>query len=255
MDALAPSPAEFLRVQGARYGINVPPEAMKRLNDQSSAITTPQRYLVAMASQGQSALGSFSRWAMDAATGAQPVSAAEWPRFGARSAAPGQFTISMRARDGGGGWDGGAPFMDRSVAAVGPINIDNLQRAIVGKESGGSFSVVNSYSGALGYGQVMPANVPSWTKEHYGRSLTPRQFLNNKEAQLAVVNGQISKIVRQQLAAGHKGDVAIRRAAAIWYSGQGDLYDDRRPQSTNGQSYPSIRDYTLDILRRYSKGG
>jgi murein DD-endopeptidase MepM/ murein hydrolase activator NlpD len=111
MDALAPSPAEFLRVQGARYGINVPPDAMRRLNDQSSAITTPQRHLVAMASQGQSALGSFGRWAMDAATGARPASAAEWPSFGARSAAPGQFTISMRARGGGGGQDGGGPFM------------------------------------------------------------------------------------------------------------------------------------------------
>jgi len=111
MDALAPSPAEFLRVQGARYGINVPPDAMRRLNDQSSAITTPQRHLVAMVSQGQSALGAAARWAMDAATGAQPASAAEWPRFGARSAAPGQFTISMRARGGGGGQDGGGPFM------------------------------------------------------------------------------------------------------------------------------------------------
>lgn len=112
MDALAPSPAEFLRIQGARYGINVPPAAMKRLNDQSSAITTPQRHLVAMAAQGQSALGSFGRWALDAATGARPASAAEWPRFGARSAAPGQFTISMRSRGDGGGRDGGGPFMD-----------------------------------------------------------------------------------------------------------------------------------------------
>jgi hypothetical protein len=176
-------------------------------------------------------------WFFDALTGARPSMASTLPPLQ------------------GGGRNGGGPFMDNSVASVGPINIDNLRRAIVGKESGGSFSVVNRDSGALGYGQVMPANVPSWTKEHYGRSLTPKQFLASKEAQLAVVNGQISKIVRQQLAAGYKGDVAIRRAAAIWYSGQGNLYDDRRPQSTNGQSYPSIRDYTLDILRRYSKGG
>ena len=176
-------------------------------------------------------------WFFDALTGARPSMAGTLPPLQ------------------GGGRNGGGPFMDNSVASVGPINIDNLRRAIVGKESGGSFSVVNRDSGALGYGQVMPANVPSWTKEHYGRSLTPKQFLASKEAQLAVVNGQISKIVRQQLAAGYKGDVAIRRAAAIWYSGQGNLYDDRRPQSTNGQSYPSIRDYTLDILRRYSKGG
>lgn len=176
-------------------------------------------------------------WFFDALTGARPSMAGTLPPLQ------------------GGGRNGGGPFMAKATQSVGPINIDSLRRAIVGKESGGSFSVVNPDSGALGYGQVMPANVPSWTKEHYGRSLTPKQFLASKEAQLAVVNGQISKIVRQQLAAGYKGDVAIRRAAAIWYSGQGNLYDDRRPQSTNGQSYPSIRDYTLDILRRYSKGG
>jgi urease gamma subunit len=176
-------------------------------------------------------------WFFDALTGARPAAATTLPPLQ------------------GGGRNGGGPFMDRPVAAVGPINVDSLRRAIVGKESGGSFSAVNRDSGALGYGQVMPANVPSWTREHYGRSLTPKQFLANKEAQLAVVNGQISKIVRQQLAAGYKGDIAIRRAAAIWYSGQGNLYDDRRPQSTNGRSYPSIRDYTLDILRRYSQGG
>jgi hypothetical protein len=177
-------------------------------------------------------------WFFDALTGARPSMAGTMPPLQ------------------GGGRNGGGPFMARASQSVGPISIDNLRRAIVGKESGGSFSVVNPDSGALGYGQVMPANVPSWTKEHYGRSLTPKQFLASKEAQLAVVNGQIGKIVRQQLAAGYKADIAIRRAAAIWYSGQGNLYDDRRPQSTNGQSYPSIRDYTLDILRRYnSRGG
>ena len=177
-------------------------------------------------------------WFFDALTGARPSMAGTMPPLQ------------------GGGRNGGGPFMARASQSVGPISIDNLRRAIVGNESGGSFSVVNPDSGALGYGQVMPANVPSWTKEHYGRSLTPKQFLASKEAQLAVVNGQIGKIVRQQLAAGYKADIAIRRAAAIWYSGQGNLYDDRRPQSTNGQSYPSIRDYTLYILRRYnSRGG
>lgn len=133
----------------------------------------------------------------------------------------------------------------------GPVDINKLRQAIVGKESGGSFSAVNPDSGALGYGQVMPENVGPWTQKHYGKRLTPKQFLSNKEAQLAVVNGQISEIVKQQLAAGYKGDVAIRRAASIWYSGQGDLYDDAKPQTYGGRSYPSIRDYTLDILRRY----
>lgn len=176
-------------------------------------------------------------WFFDALTGARPAVATTLPPLQ------------------GGGRNGRGPFMGNKVAVVGPVNVTNLRRAIVGKESGGSFSAVNPDSGALGYGQVMPANVRSWTKEHYGRSLTPKEFLASKDAQLAVVDGQIAKTVRQQLAAGYKGDIAIRRAAAIWYSGRGNLYDDNKPQFYKGRRYPSIREYTLDILRRYSQGG
>jgi len=141
------------------------------------------------------------------------------------------------------------------IALAGSLDVNKLRRAIVGKESGGSFTVVNPDSGALGYGQVMPANVPSWTKKHFGKSLTPRQFLANPQAQLAVVNGQIAENYQQQIAAGYRGDIAIRRAAAIWYSGDGDLYNNNRKQITNGREYPSVREYTLDILRRYKQGG
>lgn len=155
----------------------------------------------------------------------------------------------------GGGRDGGTPFRGRSVAVVGEVNISKLRQAIVGKESGGSFTIVNPDSGALGYGQVMPYNVGPWTQRHYGRRLTPAQFLASREAQLAVVNGQIAEIVRQQVAAGHAPAMAIRRAAAIWYSGDARLYDDPRPQYSKGRRYPSIREYTLDILRRYTQGG
>lgn len=147
----------------------------------------------------------------------------------------------------------GGPFTGRAVATVGPVNVNNLRQAIVGKESGGNFSAVNPDSGALGYFQVMPYNVGPWTQKHYGRRLTPQQFLANREAQIAVADGQIGEIVRQQLAAGHKGDVAIRRAAAIWYSGNGNLYDDNKPQFYKGRRYPSIREYTLDILNRYRR--
>jgi hypothetical protein len=140
-----------------------------------------------------------------------------------------------------------------TVATSGPVNINRLREAIVGKESGGNFSAVNPDSGALGIGQVMPANVPSWTQKHYGRRLTPKQFLANKEAQIAVVNGQMNEILQQQLKAGYDVATAIRRTASIWYSGQGNLFNDTKPQYTNGQRYPSIREYTFDILRRYNR--
>jgi len=141
------------------------------------------------------------------------------------------------------------PAMAAPIATVrGPVNINRLRQAIINKESGGSFTVVNPDSGAIGIGQVMPENVGPWTQKHFGRRLTPAQFRKNPQAQIAVVNGQLNEILQQQLRAGYDSATAIRRTASIWYSGRGDLYNDPKPQ--NG--YPSIRAYTLDILRRYS---
>ena len=61
----------------------------------------------------------------------------------------------------------------------------------------------------------------------------------------------INKAVQHQLAAGYRGDLAIRRAAAVWYSGQARLYNDTRDQSRGGTRYPTIQEYTLSILDRY----
>jgi hypothetical protein len=140
------------------------------------------------------------------------------------------------------------PLATTPARVTGPVDLNRLRQAIIGKESGGNFSAVNPDSGAIGIGQVMPENVGPWTQRHYGRRLTPSQFKQNRQAQIAVVNGQLNEILQQQLRAGHSAATAIRRTASIWYSGQGDLYNDPKPQ----RGYPSIRAYTLDILRRYS---
>lgn len=128
-----------------------------------------------------------------------------------------------------------------------------LSQAIIGKESGGQSGVTNKDSGALGYGQVMPENVPSWTKEALGRSMTPEAFLNDPQAQVRVVNFKIKQYYDTAIRQGHPPDIAIRMAAAAWYAGPGNmhLYDNTRPQYTNGNRYPSIAEYTKDILRRY----
>jgi len=77
--------------------------------------------------------------------------------------------------------------------------VDAMRRAIIGQESGGSFSIVNRDSGALGYGQVMPENVPSWTKEAIGRSVTPEQFLNSPQIQLATINHKLAEYFEKEL--------------------------------------------------------
>lgn len=226
----------LLREAGNYDSYDLDPQVRQKLlrssNDAAGVAGATQ-----VAAQPPSPVQQFGNWWMNVLTGAAPSYA------GTRS--------SME----GGGRNGTTPFTGRPGATVGDVNVTRLRTAIVGKESGGSFSAVNPDSGALGYGQVMPRNVGPWTQEHYGRRLTPQQFLANREAQLAVVDGQIAKIVRQQQAAGYRGDIAIRRAASIWYSGNGNLYDNNRPQYYKGRRYPSIREYTLDILNRYKRGG
>jgi murein DD-endopeptidase MepM/ murein hydrolase activator NlpD len=136
----------------------------------------------------------------------------------------------------------------------GPINFQAAYNALVGKESGGDASVLNrDGSGAVGLGQVMPENVGPWTQKWLGRAMTPEEFRRNPEAQRRVVSAQFQMNINDQLAAGNPPDIALRKAASIWYSGKPELYDDPRPQYWNGRKYPSVKQYTEDVLRRYQQ--
>lgn len=141
-------------------------------------------------------------------------------------------------------WDG--DFGDDAVG--------RLTAAIVGKESGGSYSVTNKDSGAIGIGQVLPSNVPSWTLKYYGESLTPEAYRQNHAAQNAVVRGRISDRYRHFKAMGSSDELAARQVAAEWYSGNANLHTSRRREMYNGTEYPSIGDYADDIVRRMSSG-
>jgi len=145
---------------------------------------------------------------------------------------------------GGGG--GGA--LDTSTPSG---DVGKFRRAIINKESGGNYTVVNPDSGAIGIGQVMPENVGPWTQKYLGRRLTPQQFRYDKAAQDAVINGRFRDMLADQKAAGYKGEEAIRRAAAVWYSGQAKLWNNTRPQYSNGRRYPSIAEYTQAIWNSY----
>ena len=109
--------------------------------------------------------------------------------------------------------------------------------AIIGQESGGNYRAVNKDSGALGYAQVMPANVAAWSKEILGYSVTPTQFLNSPALQRAIVEGKLRKYYNQYGAAG---------AASAWYSGDPKAYNSTRSQG----NYPSIKQYVDQVLAR-----
>lgn len=133
--------------------------------------------------------------------------------------------------------------------------ITALRRAIIGNESNGNYQAVNPDSGALGYGQVMPANVPSWTKAALGKSLTSDQFLADPNAQIKTIDYKLLEYLQKELSQGFDVDTAIRRVASTWYSGQPKLYNSTSRQYYNNREYPSIDSYTKDILSRFKAEG
>jgi hypothetical protein len=129
-----------------------------------------------------------------------------------------------------------------------------LRRSIIGQESAGNYSAINPDSGALGYAQVMPENVPSWSYEALGYSLTPEQFLASPDLQLRVIDHKLEEYWQEALAASNGDEtIAVRMVASRWYSGTAHLYDSTTPQYYNGSEYPSIADYTLSILNKYQE--
>ena len=147
----------------------------------------------------------------------------------------------------------GSALRDPGNMRGGSGNVEAFRAAIIGKESGGNYNAVNPDSGALGIGQVMPENVGPWTQRYLGVTLTPQEFLNDRAAQDAVVNGRFRDMLADQAAAGYKGEEAIRRAAAVWYSGNGNLWNYNKPEYYNGRRYPSIAEYTKAIWDAYRR--
>jgi hypothetical protein len=87
--------------------------------------------------------------------------------------------------------------------------------AISGIESGGRYGLLGpvTKSGDRAYGkfQVMGANVPQWTQQYYGQTLTPQQFLANPQAQDAVFQGKFGQYAQKY---GPEG------AAKAWFAGE-----------------------------------
>jgi tape measure domain-containing protein len=141
--------------------------------------------------------------------------------------------------------------VNTTAASNGSGIINALRRAIIGNESSGNFKAVNSTTGALGYGQVLPENVPSWTQEALGKSLTPDEFFNDSLAQVEVINYKLNEFYQKELLkTGGDSELAIRRVASTWYSGEADRYNDTTPVTVGGKKNPTRAEYTADILKR-----
>lgn len=135
--------------------------------------------------------------------------------------------------------------------AIDPVTnqiLDALMSAVISQESNGNSQVQHPVSKAMGLGQVIPDNIPAWTKETFGQELTAEQFRSSPDAQMYVIRQKLWQYYRQAIAAsGGDLHLAVRRVSSQWYSGQPNLYDSVNPVATG----PSIRDYTLQVLGRF----
>jgi hypothetical protein len=126
--------------------------------------------------------------------------------------------------------------------------LNGLMSSIISQESSGKSNLQHPVSKAVGLGQVLPSNIPTWTKETFGQELTTEQFMNSPDAQFYTIRYKLFEYYQRAILAS-SGDLylAVRRVGSQWYSGQADLYDSTQPVATG----PSIRDYTMQILSRF----
>lgn len=110
-----------------------------------------------------------------------------------------------------------------------------FRNAISSIESGGNYGITGpvTKSGDRAYGkyQVMGANIPSWTREALGQSLTPQQFLASPEAQDKVFDHKFGQAVQKY---GNPQD-----AASVWFTGRplAQGAGSRDILGTSGQGY------------------
>ncbi len=147
------------------------------------------------------------------------------------------------------------------------VSIEKLYNAILSQESNNNYTAINwdpngGKDPAIGLGQVLASNVRSWTKQALGYSVDPHTFRFSKRIQQLTIRHRLSIIANQQRAAGIKDEHQIvRRTAAVWYSGQSRLWNDKRVQYCKVKkknkiiyvAYPSIGNYTQSIWNKYQR--
>jgi len=121
---------------------------------------------------------------------------------------------------------------------------DNFLHAIAKRESGGRYSAVNRDSGALGKYQIMPGNIPQWSREALGKSVSTSTFLHTPALQEKIAQYKLQQYYRKYGAQG---------AAVAWYAGPGTankyLRAGGRGYNAPQGKYSSISAYALGILR------
>lgn len=108
----------------------------------------------------------------------------------------------------------------------------------IGQESGGNYQA-RSPGGALGKYQILASNIPSWSKQIIGYSISPDEFLASPALQDEIAVGMLYHYFKQY---GPEG------AASAWYTGNPNAWQ----SGGGGDNYggPSAAGYVQQVMSR-----
>jgi hypothetical protein len=125
-------------------------------------------------------------------------------------------------------------------------SITKVAEAIGQYESGGNYRAIGKDTGggnrAYGKYQVMASNIPSWTKEALGYSMTPQEFLNNPKAQDKVAQYKMNQYLQKY--------GSVENVATAWFAGPGAIGKNSQAKDVMGTSVPQ---YIKNVVSIYNK--
>lgn len=124
--------------------------------------------------------------------------------------------------------------------ATGNVTLDKLMKAIRQQESNGNYNAYNSMYGASGAYQILKSNIPSWSQEALGRTVSYDEFMHSPQIQDAIAAYKLGQYLKQYGAAG---------AAVAWYGGPGAVKN-MYSKTTQAGGYPSLYDYWTSVLAK-----
>jgi murein DD-endopeptidase MepM/ murein hydrolase activator NlpD len=135
-----------------------------------------------------------------------------------------------------------------------PLNtlVSALYPAIVGQESGGDSTASNRASGkeAIGQTQVMEYNIVPWSQQALGKAIGISEFRNSPDLQQQISLYELYQVSAEQMAtSGMNTELAMRRVAAVWYSGNPNREKDYSP-IPNQPNSPSVGNYVDSVINR-----
>jgi len=170
------------------------------------------------------------------------------------------LSLTIRLEEGG---TSKVPTLDVALSTLKAVPRESLNTLvvamypeIVGQESGGDHTASNHASNhasgkeAIGTTQVMEYNVSPWSLQALGKHISISEFRASPELQRQISLYELYQISAEQMAtSGMNTEMAMRRVASVWYSGNPNRDKDYSPIPNQPDS-PSVGDYVDQVIKR-----